>query len=107
MSANMELMLVKITGAIIYAARAFCLKATGAGGVMIGGIILDLISFPRGAPAGSVDPTTVWQLGLLQGPATSIFSFCGLLLYARYRLNRARHAEILAELERRRAAAGD
>lgn len=92
---------------IIYAARAFCLKATGAGGVMLGGIIIDLISFPRGAPAGSVDPSTVWQLGLLQGPATSIFSFCGLLLYARYRLNRARHAEILTELERRRAAAED
>ncbi len=92
---------------IIYAARAFCLKATGAVGVMIGGLMLDLIAFPRGAPAGSVDPDTVWMLGFLQGPATSVFSLCGLLLYARYRLNRTRHAEILAELERRREAMAD
>ena len=91
---------------IIYAARSFCLKATGAVGVMLGGFMLDVIAFPRGAPVGSVDPTTIWQLGFVQGPATSLFSFCGLILYARYRLNRARHAEILEELERRREAAG-
>ncbi|MCC5887459.1 MAG: MFS transporter [Gammaproteobacteria bacterium] len=90
---------------VIYAARAFCLKATGAAGVMVGGVILDFIAFPRAAPAGSVNPDTIWMLGLLQGPATSVFSFFGLLLYATYRLNRARHAEILEELERRRAAA--
>ncbi len=92
---------------VIYAARAFCLKATGAVGVVVGGLMLDVIAFPRGAVSGSVDPDTVWQLGFVQGPATSIFSFCGLILYARYRLNRARHAEILAALEARRVAAED
>ena len=91
---------------VIYAARAFCLKATGAVGVVFGGLMLDLIAFPRGAPAGTVAPDTVWNLGFVQGPATSFFSFCGLLLYMGYRLNRERHAEIVAELERRRREAG-
>lgn len=91
---------------VIYAARAFCLKATGAVGVVFGGLMLDLIAFPRGAPAGTVAPETVWNLGFVQGPATSFFSFCGLLLYMGYKLNRERHAEIVAELERRRKEAG-
>lgn len=90
---------------IIYAARSFCLKATGAVGVVLGGLALDLIAFPERAPAGTVSAETVWNLGFVQGPATSFFSLCGLLLYARYRLNRSRHAQILAELERRRLTA--
>jgi glycoside/pentoside/hexuronide:cation symporter, GPH family len=87
---------------VIFAARAFCLKATGAIGVIIGGMLLDLIAFPRGATAGSVPAETIWNLGFIQGPATSVFTLGGLVLYAGYRLNRARHTEILAELERRR-----
>jgi Na+/melibiose symporter-like transporter len=48
----------------------------------------------------------VWNLGFIQGPATSIFTLIGLFLYLGYRLDRKRHAEIMAELEvRRRAAA--
>jgi glycoside/pentoside/hexuronide:cation symporter, GPH family len=90
---------------VIYSARAFCLKATGALGVIIGGTLLELIAFPRGATVGSVPPETIWNLGFIQGPATSVFTLGGLVLYARYSLNRARHAEIVAELERRRTAA--
>jgi glycoside/pentoside/hexuronide:cation symporter, GPH family len=90
---------------VIFAARAFCLKATGAFGVIAGGILLDLIAFPRGAIVGSVPAETIWNLGFIQGPATSVFTMAGLVLYAGYRLNRSRHAEILAELERRRITA--
>jgi Na+/melibiose symporter-like transporter len=64
-----------------------------------------VIAFPRGAAAGTVPEDTVWYLGLLQGPGTSIFTMLGLLLYIGYKLDRKRHAEIMAELEHRRAAA--
>jgi glycoside/pentoside/hexuronide:cation symporter, GPH family len=87
---------------VIFAARAFCLKATSASGVIIGGALLDFIAFPRGAVVGSVPADTIWTLGFIQGPATSLFTMGGLVLYSRYALSRRRHAEILAELERRR-----
>ncbi|NJN51757.1 MAG: hypothetical protein HC809_08235 [Gammaproteobacteria bacterium] len=92
----------------MYSARSFVIKATGAMGVVIGGVLLDYIEFPRGAAAGTVPADTLWTLGLIQGPATSVFTFIGLFLYMGYRLDRPRHAEIMAELERRRAeAAGE
>jgi glycoside/pentoside/hexuronide:cation symporter, GPH family len=90
---------------VIYSARAFVLKTTGATGIFLGGILLDLIAFPRGAAAGTVAPDTVWIMGLIQGPATSIFTLLGLLLYMGYKLDRKRHAEIMAELDRRRDVA--
>jgi Na+/melibiose symporter-like transporter len=90
---------------IIFSARSFIVKTTGALGVFIGGLLLDLIAFPRGAAAGTVPDDTVWYLGLIQGPATSVFTLLGLGLYLGYRLDRHRHAEIMAELDRRRAAA--
>jgi len=87
---------------IIYSARSFALKATGSLGLIIGGTILDYIAFPRGAEAGSVAPDVLWWLGFVQGPATSVFTLARLLLYLGYRLDRRRHAEIVAELEARR-----
>jgi Na+/melibiose symporter-like transporter len=90
---------------VIFSARSFVIKTTGALGIFIGGMILDLIAFPRGAAAGTVPADIVWNLGFIQGPATSIFTLIGLFLYLGYRLDRKRHAEIMAELEARRRAA--
>jgi len=90
---------------VIYAARSLVIKTTGALGVLIGGVVLDFIAFPRGATAGSVPGEIIWNLGFVQGPATSVFTMLGLLLYLGYRLDRTRHAEIMAELDRRRAEA--
>jgi GPH family glycoside/pentoside/hexuronide:cation symporter len=91
---------------VIFAARSFVIKMTGALGVFLGGLLLDFIAFPKGAAAGTVDPDIIWQLGLIQGPITAVFTLIGLLLYLGYRLDRTRHAEIMAELERRRREAG-
>ncbi len=88
---------------IIYSARSFTQKATGAVGVIIGGAIIDLIAFPAGARSGTVDADTIWWLGFAEGPGTSIFTIIGVLSYMRYRIDRARHAEIAAALERREA----
>jgi glycoside/pentoside/hexuronide:cation symporter, GPH family len=90
---------------VIYAARSLVIKITGALGVFIGGMVLDFIAFPRGAAAGTVPADTVWSLGFIQGPATSVFTMLGLLLYLGYKLDRRRHAEIMVELDRRRADA--
>ncbi|XOV87706.1 MAG: MFS transporter [Pseudomonadota bacterium] len=92
---------------VIFAARAFAVKATSSLGLVFGGVLLDLIAFPRGASMGSVPADTVWQLGFIAGPATSVFTFFGMLLYMGYRIDRTRHSEILTELQiRRDRAAG-
>ena len=87
----------------IFAARSFSGKAAGAFGLMIGGVILDLIAFPKNAPYGSVPDDVIWNLGLFVGPATSIFSVAGISLFMFYRLDKARHAEIVRVLEARRS----
>jgi GPH family glycoside/pentoside/hexuronide:cation symporter len=86
---------------IIYSARSFTQKATGAIGVIVGGAIIDLIAFPSGAKAGTVDADTLWWLGFAEGPGTSVFTLIGVVLYLRYRIDRYRHAEIMEALAMR------
>ena len=85
---------------IIYAARAFAGKA------VVGGIALDIIAFPKSAMPGTVEADVIFNLGLVQGPVTSVFTLGGLMLYLGYRLNRQRHAETVAELQKQRAERG-
>ena len=70
-------------------------------GALLGGVVLDVIAFPRGAIAGTVPEDTLWWLGFMEGPATSVLSFFGVLLYLRYGINRVRHAEIRAAIAAR------
>jgi Na+/melibiose symporter-like transporter len=86
---------------IIYSARSFTQKATGAVGVIIGGAIIDLIQFPKGARTGSVDADTIWWLGFAEGPGTSVFTIVGVLFYMRYRIDRHRHSQIIQALAER------
>ena len=92
---------------VIYAFRAFSLKATGAIGVILGGLLLSLIDFPTGAVRGDVAAETVWNLGLIAGPATSIFSLLALVFYLRYKITYRRHQEITNALEMRRGIGVD
>ncbi|MCY4015284.1 MAG: MFS transporter [Gammaproteobacteria bacterium] len=89
---------------VLYAVRAFSNKATAAFGTLFGGILLSAIDFPENATRGSVPAETVWNLGLIAGPATSVFSLLALLFYLRYRINRQRHRAIVEQLLKRRAA---
>ncbi|MEJ2089490.1 MAG: MFS transporter, partial [Gammaproteobacteria bacterium] len=88
---------------IIYAARSFTQKATGAVGVIIGGAIIDVIAFPVAAKTGTVAAATIWWLGFAEGPGTSIVTIIGVLFYMRYRIDRARHEEIMARLSLKEA----
>ena len=85
---------------IIFSARSFANKFTASAGLVFGGILLDYIGFPRGAVTGQVSGDVVWQLGFIAGPATSIFTILGVLLFFRYKIDRARHREIIDLLKR-------
>jgi Na+/melibiose symporter-like transporter len=90
---------------VIYSVRTFSQKGAAAFGTMIGGILLSVIDFPQYAARGSVDAETVWTLGMIAGPATSIFSIAALLFYFRYGIDRTRYKEIATALELRKSAA--
>ncbi|MCH7741886.1 MAG: MFS transporter [Proteobacteria bacterium] len=87
---------------IVYSARAFAGKAAAALGTVVGGLALDVIAFPKKAVPGTVDPDVIFNLGLFQGPITSVFTLGGLALYLGYKLSRSRHQEIVSELTRRK-----
>jgi Na+/melibiose symporter-like transporter len=88
----------------IFAARSLVIQLIYSAGVTIGGFLLDMIKFPKAARSGSVPADVLHNLGLIWVIA-GLFSVVGVLLYSRYRLDRARHAEIVAELAAKRAAA--
>ena len=92
---------------IIFAARSFLIKAVSSLGVLLGGIVIDAIHFPRGAATGTVDEGVLWQLGLMAGPLPSAFAVVAVLLYSGYQLDRDRHAEIVRQLAARRASNDD
>jgi len=90
---------------VIYSVRTFSQKGAAAFGTMIGGFLLSMIDFPQYATRGSIDADTVWTLGMIAGPATSIFSLLALLFYLSYRIDRKRHVEITIALDERKASA--
>ncbi len=93
---------------VFMAAIAFVIKATSGVGGFIAGIALDVIAFPTQAAPGAVPPETLFGLGLVVGPGSTLLIVVSLFFMARYRLTRERHTEILEELEtRRQLAAAD
>ncbi len=93
---------------IFFGSIAFSSKATSGFGNFIGGIGLDIISWPRGADiktAADVPAETLVDLGILYGPVVAGFSIVSLWCYTHYNLDRKRHAEILRRLHQRRQSA--
>ena len=92
---------------VLYSVRAFTSKATAAFGTLFGGILLSLIDFPEKATRGTIPEETIWNLGLIAGPATSIFSLLALGFYLKYKINFRRHQQIMIDLEKRRQREGE
>jgi Na+/melibiose symporter-like transporter len=84
---------------------SFAAKGTSGLGGLVAGIALDAIAFPRGADPGSVPAEKVDALGFAVGPGLVLLYVVMLMFLARYQITRERHAEILRELEERRASA--
>ena len=93
---------------IFFGAIAFSAKATSGFGNFIGGVGLDIISWPTGPSiktVADIPPDTLVNLGLLYGPVVSAFAIISLWCYSKYKLTRKRHEEILSVLHERRAGA--
>lgn len=92
---------------IFFGSLIFAVKATSGLGQFVAGAALWLIDFPTAAAPGSVPQDIVYRLAFLYGPGLSLIAVVAIVIMARYRIDRARHAEIAAALARRRLALGD
>jgi Na+/melibiose symporter-like transporter len=92
---------------IFFASVSFSGKFTTGIGNVVGGIALDLISWPRGVAiqtAADVPPETIAWLGLVYGPIVAGFGVVSVWCYTKHHLNRERHQQIVRELTARREA---
>ena len=85
----------------LFGVYSFVLKATGGVGAALGGVVLDLIHWPRGAAvrtAANIPHDTLFNLSMIAGPGVVIGIFPAILLWRRYTLDKRRHIEVLEQL---------
>jgi GPH family glycoside/pentoside/hexuronide:cation symporter len=89
-----------------FAGWAFASKASHGAGLLISGIVLQLIAFPSHVTertAATVIPQqTLDWLGVAGGPGAGLIALAGTMLALLYRVDRKAHARIVAELAARR-----
>ena len=92
---------------LYFAGITLSAKASSGLGAWIGGIALDVIGFPHGvanpAVLAHIPAETIRNLGIAYGPGASLFTVVSIAVLMTYRLTKADHARIQAELQRRRA----
>jgi len=86
---------------IFYSARTFFAKVTNGIGHVVAGVALDIIEFPQGVEASQIHPDKIYALGLLDGPFAMIWGLIAACIYAGYRIDRAYHANIREQLQKR------
>lgn len=91
---------------LYFAGSAFANKAATGAGILVAGVMLQLINFPTnlaeraGAPA--LPESTVEWLGFAGGPGAAILSIAAIGVVALYRIDKASHARIISDLSARR-----
>jgi GPH family glycoside/pentoside/hexuronide:cation symporter len=97
-----------VTGArqegLLFSAYLFLQKSATGLGMLASGIIIKIAHFPENAAAAGVDPSAVRLLGVGTAVGGLLFGLATYYFYGRFNLSHDRHAQIVAELTRRRAA---
>ncbi|UNK79176.1 MFS transporter [Sphingopyxis granuli] len=91
---------------LYFAAWSFATKTATGAGVLIAGVVLQLIDFPAdpGGSAGvaAMPGRAIAWLAFVHGPGAMLLSATGVLLLLLYRIDRNAHATIIANLAARR-----
>jgi glycoside/pentoside/hexuronide:cation symporter, GPH family len=87
---------------MFFAGVSFSGKAVSGLGTLMGGLVLSFIAFPTNLSPAEVPAEKIFQLGVVVGVLLPLLHFIPISLLLRYRITRARHAAIRAELEARR-----
>lgn len=93
---------------LFFSGLGFAGKAAAGVGSLVGGFALDVLRFPKdlGRQVDAVVAEDVLKgLVIGWGPLPAALCVLGALVFAPYAINRARHAQIAADLRSRRAAA--
>ena len=88
------------------AALSFSGKAISGLGIVLGGLIITLISFPVGMAPAEVPEETIMHLGLVVGVLVPLLHLIPIYLIRYYTITREVHADIQAQLEIRRKQTG-
>ena len=93
---------------LYFAGWSFAGKAASGAGVLIAGVVLQLIRFPthlteQGAASAAIPAETTMWLGVTGGPGTALLSILGIGIVMFYHLDKRAHARIMADLNARRA----
>ncbi|MCG9916922.1 MAG: MFS transporter [Phenylobacterium sp.] len=92
---------------LYFAGLGFAAKAASGVGVLVAGLALDALRFPReaGRAVGVELPADVLtRLLLAWGPGSALVALVAMVLFAPYAVGRLRQQEISTEIRRRRAA---
>ena len=93
---------------LFFAGVTTAAKAASGLGLFVGGIVLDLIGFPHGLAAtpdklAAIPVSTINHLGIAYGPGAGLFTAVAVAVLLTYKLTKADHARIQADLQARRA----
>ena len=94
---------------LYFAGWSFAAKSATGAGILIAGVLLQLINFPTdlaegGAASAILPPSTVAWLGIVSGPGAALLSVAAMVIILRYKIDRAAHARIMIDLSDRRTA---
>lgn len=86
---------------MFFSALAFSGKAISGLGILVSGLVLDLLAIPRTAALEEVDPGIILRLGAFVGLVLPTLYLLPLWIISKYPLTRRVHAEIRAALNAR------
>lgn len=92
---------------LYFAGWAFATKAATGGGVLIAGVVLQLLDFPAQMSEQAHTVLPAWKVSWLafaHGPGAGLLSIAGVALVLLYPINKQVHARIVADLTARRRA---
>ena len=101
-----ELLFGRRREGLYFSGLGFAGKAATGLGVMVAGVALDLIHFPKdvGHTVGAVLPADVQdRLVVIWGPVAAAISVVSMIIFAAYTITRARHDEITLALQLKHA----
>ena len=96
---------------LYFAGWSFASKSASGAGVLIAGLVLQLIHFPahlseQGAASATLPADTVKWLGFSGGPGAGLLAIAGTAIVLLYGIDRRKHAVIMQDLAARRAEVG-
>jgi glycoside/pentoside/hexuronide:cation symporter, GPH family len=97
---------------LYFAGWAFAGKAAGGVGMLVAGLVLQLIGFPSGSgthgtATASIPEDVANLIGFFYGPGVGVLYVGSILVTSPYSLSSRRHATILKELGMRRSGTGE